>query len=323
MWRPARRSSAPQRGRCAAPSACTRSRRSCPRSCSACARRSSGSSASSANSGSPRPRQRRTMTSAERIHPTALVDPAARIHAAARIGAFSIIGPEVMLGPDAEVGHHVVLEGRVEIGARAKVGHGSVLGGRPQDLKYRDGTPSGVRIGADTDIREYVTIHRAARPDGWTEIGDGCLLMGMSHVAHDCRIGAGAIIINYAGITGHCEIGERATIGGFVGIVPFTRIGAYAYIGGLSRVNADVPPYVLAEGNPAAAHGINVVGLRRAGIAAGDRRLLQDAYRLLYRSGLSPQRAVERIRQELPAAGPLTALLDFLAGARRGICGAA
>jgi UDP-N-acetylglucosamine acyltransferase len=263
------------------------------------------------------------MAMPEGVHPSAVVDPKATLGAGVRIGAFSILGPEVIIGADAEIGHHCVLEGRVEIGERTKVGHGSLLGGRPQDLKFGDDTPSGVRIGADTAIREYVTIHRATSAGGWTEVGKGCLLMVMSHVAHDCRIGDGAIVINYAGITGHCEIGERATIGGFVGIVPFTRIGAYAYIGGLSKVNADVPPYVLAEGNPAAAHGINVVGLRRAGIAAGDRRLLQDAYRLLYRSGLSPQRAVERIRQELPAAGPVTTLLDFLAGARRGICGAA
>jgi UDP-N-acetylglucosamine acyltransferase len=258
----------------------------------------------------------------EAVHPTALVDPKATLGAGVRIGAFTVVGPEVKIGAGAEIGHHCVLEGRIEIGERATVGHGSLLGGRPQDLKFRDDTPSGVRIGADTAIREYVTVHRATSAGGWTEIGSGCLLMSMSHVAHDCRVGDGAIVVNYAGITGHCQIGERATIGGLVGLVPFTRIGAYAYVGGLSRVNADVPPFVLAEGNPAAAHGINVIGLRRAGISAADRRLLQDAYRLLYRSGLSPRRAVERIRQDLPAVALITDLLDFIAGARRGICGA-
>ena len=259
----------------------------------------------------------------EGVHPTAVVDPKATLGAGVRIGAFSVVGPEVTIGADAEIGHHCVFEGRVEIGERAKVGHGSLLGGRPQDLKYRDDTPSGVRIGADTAIREYVTIHRASLAEGWTEIGRGCLLMGTSHVAHDCRVGDGAIIINYAGLTGHCEIGERATIGGFTGLVPFTRIGAYAYIGGYSKVTGDVPPYVLADGNPAAAHGINVIGLRRAGMSAADRRLLQDAYRLLYRSGLSPQRAVERIRQELPRAEPVSRLIDFITASRRGICAAA
>jgi UDP-N-acetylglucosamine acyltransferase len=131
------------------------------------------------------------------------------------------------------------------------------------------------------------------------------------------------IVINYAGITGHCVIGERATIGGYVGIVPFVRVGAYAYIGGCSKVVADIPPFVLADGNPACAHAVNVVGLRRAGMNAADRRLLQDAYRLLYRSGLAPQRAVERIRQELPASGAILEMLEFVAGSRRGICGPA
>src|SRR5947199_396448 len=213
--------------------------------------RSGVSSGSSAASGSRRPRpapRRRWMSKPDGVHPTALVDPKAVLHPRVRVGAFSVVGAEVTLGADVEIGHHCVLEGRVEIGDRAKVGHGSVLGGRPQDLKFQEGTPSGVRIGADTDIREYVTIHRATRPDGWTEIGDGCLLMGMSHVAHDCRIGAGAIIINYAGIAGHCEIGECATFGGLSGLVPFTRVGAYAYVGGHSKLNADVPPYVRADG---------------------------------------------------------------------------
>jgi UDP-N-acetylglucosamine acyltransferase len=257
------------------------------------------------------------------VHPTALVDPKATLGAGVRIGAYSIVGPAVIIGANAEIGHHCVLEDRVELGERVTIGHGTLIGGRPQDLKFRDDTPSGVRIGADTVIREHVTIHRATRAGGWTEIGKGCLLMGLSHVAHDCRIGDGVILINYAGLTGHCEVGERATVGGYAGVVPFTRIGAYAYIGGCSRVNQDVPPFVLAAGNPAAAHGINVIGLRRAGMPPADRRLLQDAYRLLYRSGLSPRRAVERIRQELPAAACVTSLLDFIAGSRRGICSAA
>ncbi len=260
------------------------------------------------------------MASAETVHPTALVDPAATIHPGARIGAFSVVGSEVTVGAEAEIGHHVVLEGRLEIGPRVKIGHGAVLGGRPQDLKYKEGTPSGVRIGAGTVIREYVTIHRATLPDGWTEVGEGCLVMAMSHIAHDCRVGNGAIIINYAGITGHCEIGERATIGGLTGIVPFTRIGEYAYIGGFSKVTADVPPYMLADGIPAAARSVNLIGLRRAGMPVADRRALQEAYRLLYRSGLAPHAALERIRREVPAAQPVMRLLEFVAGSRRGIC---
>jgi UDP-N-acetylglucosamine acyltransferase len=258
---------------------------------------------------------------ADGIHPTALVDPSARIGAGVRIGAYSIVGPEAVLGDDVELGHHVVLEGRVELAGGVRVGHGGVLGGAPQDLKFKQSTRSGVRIGSGTVLREYVTIHRATTPEGWTEVGRECLIMGLAHVAHDCRLGDGVIVINYAGITGHCQIGDRVTVGGMVGMVPFTRIGTGAYVGGMAKIVADVPPYTMVEGQPAVARGINVVGLRRAGMAPADRRVLQDAYRILYRSGLTPQRALERLREELPAVPPLLALIEFVAGAtRHGIC---
>ena len=254
-------------------------------------------------------------------HPTAVVDPRARLGARVRVGAYTIVGPDAVLGDDVELGHHVVLEGRVELGDRVRVGHGGVLGGIPQDLKFEDGTPSGVRIGAGTVLREYVTIHRASGPEKWTEIGRDCLIMGLSHVAHDSWLGDGVIVINYAGITGHCQIGDRATVGGMTGMVPFTRVGTGAYVGGMAKLNADVPPYMIVEGQPATARGVNVIGLRRVGMATAERRILQDAYRLLYRSGLSPMRALERMREELPACPPLLTLLDFIAGAaRHGIC---
>src|SRR3989475_1998868 len=228
---------------------------------------------------------------ADAAHSTAFVVPGARIHATASIGGFSIIGPAVTVGADVEIGHHCVLEGRVELAPGVKIGHGSILGGRPQDLKFKEGTPSGVRIGAKTVVREYVTIHRATRADGWTDVGAGCLVMAMSHIAHDCKVGDGAIIINYAGITGHCEIGECATIGGLTGMGPFTRIGAYAYVGGVSKGNADVPPYMLVDGGPAVVRGVNGVGLRRAGMPATERRGLPAAHRLLPRPGAAPPKA--------------------------------
>jgi UDP-N-acetylglucosamine acyltransferase len=258
---------------------------------------------------------------ADAIHPSALVDPHARLGARARIGAYTLVGPDVVLGDDVELGHHVVLEGLVEVGAGVRIGHGGIVGGAPQDLKFKDDTRSGVRIGSGTVLREYVTIHRATTAEGWTEVGRDCLIMGLAHVAHDSRLGDGVIVINYAGITGHCQIGDRVTVGGMVGMVPFTRIGTGAYVGGMAKLTADVPPYMLVEGQPAVARGVNVIGLRRAGMTAAERRALQDAYRLLYRSGLTPARALERIREELPACPPLLALLDFIAGAtRHGIC---
>jgi UDP-N-acetylglucosamine acyltransferase len=257
------------------------------------------------------------------IHPSAVVDKAATLGAGVRIGAFCVVGPEAILADGVELGHHVVIEGRVALGPRVNVGHGAVLGGVPQDLKFKAGTPSGVRIGAGTVLREYVTIHRSTQPEGWTEIGRDCLLMAMSHVAHDCRVGHGVIIINYAGITGHCEIGDRATIGGLTGVVPFTRVGTHAYVGGVSKLNADIPPYIMAEGQPATARGVNVIGLRRAGMTPEDRRTLQDAYRVLYRSGLAPARAIARLREELPKTEPIRVLLEFIDGTHRhGMVGA-
>jgi UDP-N-acetylglucosamine acyltransferase len=257
------------------------------------------------------------------IHPTAIVDSRAELAARVRVGAFSVIGADVTLEADAEVGHHAVLEGRVIVGPRARIGHGSLLGGTPQDLKFKAATRSGVRIGADTTVREYVTIHRATQEEGWTEIGEGCLLMTMCHVAHDCRLGQGVIVINYAGLTGHVQVGDRATIGGLSGVTPFNRIGSFAYVGGYSKVTSDVPPYMVVDGAPATARGVNVIGLRRSGMTPADRRLVQEAYRLLYRRGLAPARAVDAIRSTLPATPALTHLVEFIAASRRGICGPA
>jgi UDP-N-acetylglucosamine acyltransferase len=251
------------------------------------------------------------------IHSSAVVDKSATLGADVRIGAFCVVGPETTLGDGVELGHHVVTEGKVVLAARVKIGHGTVLGGVPQDLKFKPGTPSGVRVGEGTVVREYVTVHRSTQAEGWTEIGRDSLVMTMSHVAHDCRVGNGVIMINYAGITGHCEIGDRATIGGYAGVVPFTRVGAYAYVGGMAKLNHDVPPYMIVEGRPATARGVNVIGLRRAGMTPADRRTLQDAFRILYRSGLAPGRAVARIREELPMTEPIRTLLEFIDGARR------
>jgi UDP-N-acetylglucosamine acyltransferase len=256
------------------------------------------------------------------IHPTAIVDPGARVGANVRIGPYAIVGPEVVLGDDTEIAAHAVLDGRVELGSGVRVGPGAVIGGEPQDLKFTRETPTGVRVGPRTVIREYVTIHRATQPGTSTEIGADCLIMGMAHVAHDCRIGDHVVVINYAGITGHVEIGDRATIGGLTGIAPFTRIGAFAYLGGCSKLNQDCPPFMIAEGNMATVRGVNVVGLRRAGVGPAERRALRDAHRILYRSGLAPGVALERLRREGAPTPQVKELIAFVETAKRGILGA-
>lgn len=257
---------------------------------------------------------------ATEIHPTAVVHPKAEIGAGVRVGPYAVIGEGVRLGDGTEVGPHAVLDGRLEVGPRCRIFAGAVIGFPPQDLKFGPDTPSGVRIGADTVIREYATIHRASVEEGWTLVGDGCYIMATSHIAHDCRVGNQVVLTTYTGLTGFVEVGDRAVISGLTGIHQFVRIGTLAYVGGCSRLPQDVPPYFLVEGNPAQVRGVNVVGLRRAGVPAQARLDLQRAYKLLYRSGHTPEKALERIRTELPPSEYITHLVEFIAASKRGIC---
>jgi UDP-N-acetylglucosamine acyltransferase len=254
-----------------------------------------------------------------RIHPTAIVEPGAELAAGVVIGPYSLIGPLVTLGAGSEIGAHAVLEGRVRLGARCRVGHGAIIGGMPQDLKFREGLPVGVSIGDDTVIREYVTVHRATHEGRDTRIGSRCLVMVSSHVAHDCVIGDEVIIINYAGLTGHVTVEDRATIGGLTGIHPFTRIGMYAYVGGCAKVTQDVPPFVIADGVPATARGVNVIGMRRGGVDGEGRRQVRAAFRILYRSGLAPASAAARLKAELGGHPLVARLVDFIEDSKRGI----
>ena len=259
------------------------------------------------------------MPEAGRIHPTAIVDPGAEVGPGVVIGPYSLVGPAVAIGPGSEIGAHVVLEGRVRLGARCRVGHGALIGGVPQDFKYREGLPVGVSVGDDTVIREYVTVHRATHEGHDTRIGSRCLLMVSSHVAHDCAVGDEVVIVNYAGLTGHVTVEDRATIGGLTGIHPFTRIGAYAYVGGCSKVTQDVPPFVMADGVPATARAVNVIGMRRGGLDGADRRQVRAAFRILYRSGLAPAAAAARVKAELGGHPLVARLVEFIEGSTRGI----
>lgn len=254
-----------------------------------------------------------------RIHPTAIVEPGAELAAGVVVGPYSLIGSSVAIGPGSEIGAHVVLEGRVRLGARCRIGHGALIGGVPQDFKFREGPPVGVDVGDDTVIREYVTVHRATHEGRDTRIGSRCLVMVSSHVAHDCVVGDEVIIINYAGLSGHVTVEDRATIGGFTGIHPFTRIGTYAYVGGWAKVTQDVPPFVMADGVPATARGVNVIGMRRGGVDGEGRRQVRAAFRILYRSGLAPAAAAARLKAELGGHPLVGRLVDFIEHSKRGI----
>jgi UDP-N-acetylglucosamine acyltransferase len=254
------------------------------------------------------------------IHPTALVHPEARLGPGTRVGPFAVIGEGVCLGEDVEIGAHAVLDGRVEIGSRCQIHVGAVIGFPPQDLKWKAGTPSGVRIGEGTIVREYTTIHRATTPDGWTVIGKDCYLMAQGHVAHDCQVGDSVIMTGYTALTGFVQVGDRAMISGLTGIHQYVRIGTLTMVSGCSRIGQDVPPYFIVEGNPAQVRGVNIVGLRRAGVSAAVRLNLQRAYKILYRSGRAPGPALAQIRGDIEPSLEIDRLCDFIASSKRGIC---
>jgi len=254
------------------------------------------------------------------VHPTAVVHPDAQLGKNVRVGPYAIVGEGVCLADDVEVGPHAVLEGRLEVGARCRIFAGAAVGLPPQDLKWQPSTPSGVRIGEGTIVREYTTIHRATTPDGWTEIGKDCYLMAQGHVAHDCRIGDGVIMTGFAALTGFVQVGDRAVISGMTGIHQFVRIGTLAMVGGCSRIPQDVPPYFIAEGNPVEMRGVNIIGLRRAGVSSEARLSLQRAFKIIYRSGRTPAAAVEQIRGEIESSPEIEHLCEFIASSKRGIC---
>jgi len=232
------------------------------------------------------------------IHHTAAIHPGAELHPTVEVGPYAVIGREVKVGPETTIGAHVVLEGPTDIGARNQIFPGAAIGLEPQDLKY-DGGSSMVKIGDGNRIREYVTINRATRTGEATIIGNNNLLMAYAHVGHNCIIEDSVTIANGVALAGHIHIESRATISGVLGVHQFVHIGRLAMVGGMSRIARDVPPYMLVEGNPARVRSLNVVGLRRAGIAQAEQgqiyRSLKKAFRTLYRSELTLTQALEQL----------------------------
>ena len=254
------------------------------------------------------------------LHSTATIHPKAELADGVSVGPYAVIGEHVRLGEGTIVGPHAVIEGWTTIGHSCDIGVGAVLGGVPQDLKYH-GQRSFLRIGDHTCIREYVTVHRSAEEDGATIIGAHDFLMAYTHVAHDCRLGDYVIMVNYAGLSGYVEVEDRAFISGHNAVHQFVRIGYLAMVSGASRVVKDIPPFMIAEGNPTRIRGLNVVGMRRLGLRPEVRKELRRAYRLLYRSGLNTSQALDGMRQEGLASGDVQRLITFVEGAKRGICG--
>ena len=252
------------------------------------------------------------------IHPTAIVARGAELGPNVVVGPFAYIGPRVELGEGTRVGLHAIIEGCTTVGPGCQIHHGAAIGNIPQDLKFR-GHPTRVRIGRDTTIREYATIHAATGEGESTDVGDGVLLMAYTHVAHNCRIGNGVILANCVNLAGHVRIDDYAIVGGITPVHQFVAIGTQAFVGGGSRVPQDVPPYVKAAGNPLRACGLNSVGMERRGIPAEVRMEMKRAYRILYRSQLNVGPALDRIALELKPYSEIVEFVEFIRSSERGI----
>ncbi len=253
------------------------------------------------------------------VHPTAIVDRAARLGARVTIGPYSIVGPKVELGEDTWVGAHVVLDGRLKIGRNNRIFHFASLGAPPQDKKYA-GEDTALEIGDDNTIREYVTMNRGTAQDaGATRVGDDNWIMAYVHFAHDCQIGSNTIFANACQLAGHVRVGDWAILGATTLVHQFVHVGAHAFTGMGTYLAQDLPPYVKAAGNTAQPYGINSEGLRRRGFSAEHLVGLKRAYRTLYRSGLSLEEARRELESQAAACPPVRAFVEFLDAAQRGI----
>ena len=226
------------------------------------------------------------------IHPTAIIHPHATIGSNVSIGAFTIIDADVTIGDDCTIDPHVWISSQTTLGKKNFIGFGSHIGGNPQDTSFDKSTKSGVIIGYNNTIREHVTIHRSTSEGGYTILGDKNMLMINSHLAHDVRIGDSNNLANGVLIAGHIEIGSFCFLGGGAGFHQFLKIGDYAICQGNAAITKDIPPYCMAHGQNNLA-GLNVVGLRRAGLNAEERKEIKSAYNLLFKSGLSMSEALK------------------------------
>ena len=252
------------------------------------------------------------------IHPTAIVDPAAEIASGARIGPYCVIGPQVVIGEDTELQHHVTVMGPTRIGRGNFFFAYTSIGQKTQDLKY-DGEPTYLEIGDGNTFREFCTVNRGTLPGTKTIVGNGGNFLAYSHIAHDCVVGDNVIFSNNGTLAGHVQVGDHAVIGGLTAIHQFCRIGRHAITGGCSKIVQDVPPFFIADGNPAEVRGVNQVGLERAGFDAETIRALKEAYRILYRGKLNVKQSVETIRKELPDLPEIAELCAFIESSERGI----
>ena len=257
------------------------------------------------------------------IHPTAIIDPGAELGQDVSVGPYAIVGPKVTLGDGCSIGSHAVIESHVRMGKRNRVHPYASVGAIPQALKYR-GEETWVEIGDGNVIREFATVNRGTEGGGGvTRVGNDCLLMAYSHLAHDCRIGNRVIMANVATFAGHVTVEDGAIIGGLTAVHQFVRIGAHCIIGGMSGIGLDVPPYVTAAAarlqKGPALHGLNLVGLRRSGFSEETIAVLKQAFKQIFRAAVPVKEALATAERELPPLPEVKHLIEFVRSSTRGV----
>ena len=253
------------------------------------------------------------------VHSTAIVHPGAQIAADAEIGAYTVIDEHVAIGEGTRIGHHCVISGRTRIGRKNRIASFVSLGGPPQDKKY-GGEPTALEIGDSNTIREFCTFNTGTVQDvGTTRLGNRNWIMAYVHLAHDCQVGNDTIFANSAQLAGHVQVGDFAILGGFTLAHQFVKIGAHSITALGTVLLQDLPPFVMAAGNPAATHGINSEGLRRRGFSAQAIEALRRAYKTVYRSSLTFEEAKQALATQAGESAEIRLLLDFLLNVSRGI----
>ena len=256
-----------------------------------------------------------------RIHKTAIIHPGAELSSGVAVGPYSIIEENVRLGDNVRIGSHCVVTGQTAIGKNTKVYTGAVIGSAPQDKKHAADDNVFLNIGENNVIREYVTMNPGtAQGGGKTTVGDGCLFMAYSHIAHDCIIGNNCVMANGATLAGHVTLEDNTVIGGLSAVHQFVRLGRLSIVGGCTKVIQDIPPFSMCVGHPAKVVKTNTVGLRRAEFSPELIKDLNRAFRILFRSGLSKTHAIERVAKEIKPSPELEHLIFFCKTTKRGLC---
>jgi UDP-N-acetylglucosamine acyltransferase len=254
------------------------------------------------------------------IHKTAIVGEHVKLGKNVSIGPYTVIDGQVTLGDNVTIGAHCVVEGHTTIGNGCQLFTGAVIGSPPQDRKHQKKDKVFLKIGSNNIFREYVTVNPGTLEGGGeTLIGDSNLFMACCHVAHDCNIGHECVLANYVGLSGHVTIEDRAVIGGLSGVHQYARVGYLSMIGGCSKVNQDVAPFSLVDGNPATLRGLNIVGLKRAVIPSANQVALRRAFKILFNSGLNRSNAVLQVKSQLNGLPEIHLLLEFIQISKRGL----